>query len=189
MRGIKALVASLLALVSGALGAEPYVSARLGYASAEFALGAPYNGVVDDRSMLYGVTVGFAFERRWSIEAGFDGYEGFDGFATPCVEGASCPTLIRAVDDNDLNLFHFALAPRVDVGNWRLFGKVGYYHGRIDTHVGLPDDDFTENGLLLGAGVRWTFSSPWSVSFEANRFDDKIYQLALGLGWGFRGPD
>jgi hypothetical protein len=187
-----ARISAVLALiaVSAVAHAQPYASARLGYANAEFALGAPYNGVIDDRSMLYGFTAGFGFGRRWAIEAGFDGYEGFDGYATPCVAGTSCPVLIQAVDDNDLSLFHLAFAPHVDLGKMRLFGKFGYYHGRIDTHIGLPDSDFTENGVLLGAGLRWHLREPWSMSLEATRFDDHVHQLTIGFGWGLgRPPD
>jgi len=181
------LAALVLMAISAIADAQPYATGRLGYASAEFTLDDPYNGVVDDRSMQYGLTAGFNFGLRWAIEAGFDGYEGFDGYATPCIDGTSCPTLIQAVDDNDLRLFHLALAPHVTVGKAILFGKFGYYHGRIDTHIGLPDSDFTENGVVLGAGLRWYLSEPWSFSLEGTRFDDHVYQIGIGFGWNLGG--
>jgi opacity protein-like surface antigen len=190
MTFIRFTAALAMLAIPALANAQLYASGRLGYASAKFALDAPYNGVIDDRSMQYGVTAGFAFGRRWAIEAGYDGYEGFDGFATPCVDGATCPILIQAVDDNDLKLLHLALAPRFTVGKALLYGKFGYYQGRIKTHVGLPNSDFTENGLMLGAGLRWHLSDPWSVSLEATRFDDHVHQISVGFGWGLgRPPD
>jgi hypothetical protein len=36
-------------------------------------------------------------------------------------------------------------------------------------------------------GVRWYFSTPWSVALEAERFDDNVSQLSIGVGWGFGG--
>jgi opacity protein-like surface antigen len=181
------LIAGVLSGVSATTAfAQPYVSGELGYASAQFALDAPYNGVVDDRSMMYGINLGFGFARRWALEAGLHGCEGFDGRATPCIDGAVCPLVVQHVDDNNVTVYHLAMVPRVNVGNVRLFGKAGYYHARIDTDIGLPDDRFKENGLLLGAGVRWYFSEPWSVSLEATRYDDNIYQLGVGVGWGIK---
>jgi hypothetical protein len=180
------LMTLVLSGVSATALSQPYVSGQLGYASAQLGLDEPYNGVVDDRSIMYGVNVGLGFARRWAIEGGIDGYEGFDGRATPCGAGAACPLVVQHVDDNDLALYHLAIVPRVNVGNVRLFSKAGYYHAHLDTHVGIPDDSFTEDGILLGAGVRWYFSESWSMSLEATRFDDKVYQLGIGLGWGFR---
>lgn len=171
---------------AGAASAQPYVSANLGYASADFALGSPYNGIVDDRSVSYGVDIGLGFGRRWAIEAGVNGYGGFDGRATPCLAGAVCPLLIAPVSDNDITTYKLSLVPRINVGEVRLFGRIGYYRAKIDTEIDLPGNDFTENGLLLGAGVRWYFREPWSVSLEANRFDSNLYQITVGVGWGFR---
>lgn len=40
----------------------------------------------------------------------------------------------------------------------------------------------------MSAGIRavasWYVSEPWSVSLEASRFDDHVYQIGVGFGWG-----
>lgn len=164
--------------------AQPYFTAQLGYGSADLSLGEPYNGVVDDRSIMGGVTGGVGFGRRWAIEGGVTIFGGFDGRATPCPSGQLCTQVIEPIGDNDMTLYHVAFVPRVSIGDWRLYAKAGYYHAQIDTEIELANDDFTENGVLLGAGVRWYVSEPWSVSLEASRLDDHVYQLGVGIGWG-----
>ncbi len=175
-----------LSLLAGTCSAQPYASAHLGYANANMALGAPYNGVVDDRSLLFGVDVGFNLLRRWGVEFGIDTYRGFDGRATPCAVGAVCSPIQQSISDNDIRISRLAVVPKINIGPTRVFAKVGYYHARIDTPIDLPDSVFKKNGLLLGAGVRWYFRKPWSVSVEATRFDANLYQFDVGVGWGFR---
>src|SRR5882672_12806603 len=49
--------------------AQPYASVQLGYANADFPLGAPYNGVVDDSAPMLGIEAGIAFG-KWGAELG-----------------------------------------------------------------------------------------------------------------------
>jgi hypothetical protein len=51
----------------------------------------------------------------------------------------------------------------------------------------VPNGDSHPDGFLLGVGVRWYFGTPWSLALEAERFDDNVTQLSLGVGWGFGG--
>lgn len=182
--------AALCCVAPGLALAQPYASAQLGYASADLPLGAPFNGVLDDRSITYGFDVGFGFSDRWAVEFGMNGYGDFDGRGTPCLAGAACPLIVEDIGGNDLWLYRLALVPRFTVGPVRLFAKAGYYRANIDTDIDLPDRDFNDDGLMLGAGVRLYFSDPWHVSLEATRFDDNITQISIGVGWGVRfGPE
>lgn len=173
-------------LVPAAGFSQPYLSAMVGYASTNLTLDAPYNGVIDDYSAALGLDIGFSFGRRWAVEAGAVRYDSFAGRGTPCVEGDVCILVIRPIRGNDMTLYRAALVPRFGTGNLRLFGRLGYYRANIEANIDLPGSDFHEDGLLVGAGLRWYFADPWSVSFEASRFDDNVQQLALGFGWGLR---
>lgn len=179
------LILAACAVPSVALG-QPYVSAELGYANAEFPLGAPYNGVIDDRAATYGVDLGLGFGPLFGIELGVNRYGDFDGTATPCPAGGTCTLAIRGVSGNDMTTYQLALVPRFTIGDLRMFAKAGYYRAEIDTNIGLPDNDFSEDGLLVGIGVRWLFKDPWSVSLEATRFGDDVSQLTVGFGFGPR---
>jgi hypothetical protein len=184
MRTPLILLAALL-VPACALG-QPYVTAKIAYASAELPLGAPFNGTIDDNSAGVGVDVGFGFGRRWAVELGAARYGSFDGRGTPCVEGDVCILVIRPVSGNDLTVYKAALVPHFEIGDVQLFGRVGYYRANIDANIGLQGSDFDEDGLLAGVGLRWHFADPWSVSLEASRFDDNVRQLAVGFGWGLR---
>jgi len=165
---------------------QVYATAQVGYASADFNLGSPYNGVIDDRAMHVGAEVGIGLGRRMGIELGVNKYNSFAGRATPCAPGAVCTNAVIPTGSNDILLYSLALTPHIEVANVELFAEIGYYHAKIDTAIGLADGDFTDDGVLLGGGARWYFREPWSVSLEAMRFDDNIYQIAVGVGWGLR---
>jgi hypothetical protein len=104
---------------------------------------------------------------------------------TPCAAGDTCTDVVTEVTGNDITIFKAALAPRFNIGKVRLFGTFGYYQARIDTNLALPDSTSRDRGAVLGAGARWYFQNPWSVSLQATRFDDNLRQLMFGVGWGF----
>jgi hypothetical protein len=163
---------------------QPYASVQLGYARADFPLGPPYNGVVDDNAPMLGVEAGLAFG-KWGGEIGFHDYGSFDGFGTPCPDGGVCPPITQQISGNNQTLWKLALVRRFEIGQVRLFGKAGYYRANLKSNVSLSDSDFSPDGLMIGAGVRWYFSAPWSLSLEGERFDDNVSQISLGFGWGF----
>ena len=167
-------------------GAQVYIEAQVGYSSADFSLNEPFNGVVDDNSIAYGLNLGVGFAPRWAAEVSWRGYGNFDGLATPCAAGSVCTLAVNKVSGIDVNVVALSVVPRFEIGNVQAFAKAGWYRASIDTDIGLPDDDFRENGLVVGAGLRWYFDEPWSVSLEATRHDDNLYQITVGFGWGLR---
>jgi hypothetical protein len=177
---------AVLMSLSAVTHAQPYVSFGLGHAKAELPLDGPFNGIIDDREIMYGIDGGWSLNHRWAAEAGINRYGGFDGRGTPCTAGQVCPPVVREITSNDISVLKLAVVPRVNIGDVQVFGKGGVYRARIDANTGLPDSEFRETGVLLGAGLRWYFEEPWSISVEAERFDDKLYQLRLGIGWGLR---
>lgn len=72
-----------LSAAAGGAAADPCVTARLGYASADFSLGAPYNGEVDDEAPAWGVNLGYRFSDLLAVEAGAMRFGDLDGRATP----------------------------------------------------------------------------------------------------------
>lgn len=176
----------LVALLPRVAAAEPYVSAQLGFANAEWPRGSPVNGTIDDRGFGYGVDVGFGFGRRWGVEVGAYGYEDFDARGTPCAPGAICSGAVTEFGGNDVSIVKLALVPRFTIGEVRLFATMGYYRATIDVNVDAPDTKSRDDGAVLGLGARWYFADPWSVSIQATRFDDNLRQLMFGVGWGLR---
>jgi hypothetical protein len=186
-----ALTALLVAVPCSAYAADPslqpYASVTLGWAKANFSLGSPYNGSVDDGSLTYGLEAGLGFGDHWGGELALNRYNEFDGRANLCAPATVCaPTITdQPVDEW---LWHLAIVRRFTVGNFRFFGKAGYYHANINTSIPYEPSDFHENGLMLGIGTRWYFKSPWNVSIEGVRYDDNVTQFLVGVGWG-RGFD
>jgi outer membrane protein with beta-barrel domain len=171
-------IVSLLACPATAFS-QPYASANLGWARADFPLGEPFNGYADDRSVTYGLDLGIGFGERWAAQLGFNGYGDFDGRGSPCVAGTICTGVVSDQSIEQM-VYNASIVRRFTIKELRFFAKAGYYHAEIDTDVG----GFDEDGLVLGAGIRWYFDSPWSVSLEASRFDDNVSQFVVGFGWG-----
>jgi hypothetical protein len=182
------IVAALLLLAGPSIAAsQPYVSAELGYASAKWPLDAPLNGRIDDSSLGYGIDFGIGFGKRWAFEVGAYGYDSFDASGTPCADGAACLPVVTDVGGNDITIYKAALAPRFIVGKVRVFGTFGFYEAKIDTNLALPGASSHDSGAVLGAGARWYFRDPWSITVQAMRFDDNLRQLMFGVGWGLQG--
>lgn len=186
MRALWILAAGGLLAAAGLAEGQPYVSAQLGFANADWPRGAPLNGRVDDRALAYGIDFGVAFGRYWGIELGAYGYDDFDATGTPCVSGTVCPQIVTEFGGNDIRIVKAALAPRFEVGQVQLIATFGYYRATIDANLALPDARSHDRGAVLGVGARWYFSDPWSVSLQAVRFDSNLQQLMVGVGWGLR---
>lgn len=184
MRLFTIVATGLLLAAAQAAGAQPYVTAQVGLASTDWPVGAPLNGRIDDRAPGLGVDFGVGFGRRWAFELGAYGYGAFDARGTPCAGGAVCSAVVTEIGGNDITILKAALAPRFVIGKVRLFGTFGYYRATLDTNLDLPDAKSHDSGAVLGAGARWYFSDPWSVSVQATRFDDNLRQLMVGIGWG-----
>lgn len=189
MRILMMVVVGWLVATPRAGESQVYAVAQMGYANTDWPVGSPLNGRIDDRALGYGIDFGVGFGRRWAFELGAYGYGDFDARGTPCAGGASCSPVITEVSGNDITILKAALVPRFRVGDTWLFGTFGYYRATLDTNLDLPDAKSRENGALLGVGARWYFSSPWSVSVQAMRFDDNLQQLMIGVGWGVGGRE
>ncbi|HVJ28974.1 MAG TPA: hypothetical protein VNA66_01585 [Gammaproteobacteria bacterium] len=124
---MRALTIVAAALLCAAPQLAAYVSAQFGYASTDWARGAPLNGRIEDDAPGYGVDFGIGFGRRWAFELGAYGYGSFDASGTPCAAGASCPAVITDVAGNDITIFKAALAPtRFDDNLRQLMLGVGW---------------------------------------------------------------
>lgn len=179
-----ALLATLSALLPAAAFAQPYAVAQLGYASANFPLDEPFNGVLDDNAIVYGVDVGVGIGPRYAVEVGLDAYGSFDGRGTPCTAGSLCAPTVISVPNNDQTVYKLAGLMRFGVGNFRVYGKAGYYSAKIKTNIELPDATLHARGLLLAGGVRWNFENrPLTIGVEASRFDDNVSQVTMTFGW------
>jgi hypothetical protein len=174
----------IVAAVSPAAAfAQPYFSANLGWASGDFPIDSPFNGFVDDSAPTYGIDFGMGFGDRWAVEAGVNGYGNVTGRAAPCADGMVCAPVVTE-ESVDQTIYEAGLVRRFSVRNLGLYAKAGYYRANIDTDIPFEESDFSENGLMLGVGLRWYFDAPWSVSLDATRFDDNVSQVSVGFGWG-----
>ena len=85
----------------GAAFSQPYFSANIGWASADFPIEAPFNGFVDDAAPSYGIDFGMGFG-DWASRGGINGYGNVDGRAAACAIGTVCvPVGHRGIREPD----------------------------------------------------------------------------------------
>lgn len=168
----------------GSAAADPYYAkARVGTASSDFSLEEPYNGDVNDEAAMYGIDFGYRISDLLAVEVGASWYGDFSGQGSPCRKGQICILLLRTINGNEINVYHASLVPGIDRGRLRLFAEAGLYRAEIDTNTVFPNDEFTRNGWLLGAGARWRFNERWSVSLQASALEDNMEQIGVAVGW------
>jgi hypothetical protein len=122
------LLAALLVLSAPTIGhAQFYVSAETGYAAAEFSLGEPYNGIIDDGSLAFGANVGYGVHENLAIQATWHGYTSFGGRAAPCPPDEACPPPVEQVptSGNSINMWTLAAVPRITIGGAEEFEFFG----------------------------------------------------------------
>ena len=147
----KTLLAASALLAAAALGTSAHAQVGPQYGTGAPDTGAYINAGVDTLGFeSYGISgkIGYNFGRYFGVEGQLgtgliDGSEDVDGFEV----------------DEGYDLFGGAFAvgrvpvtPELD-----LFGRVGYYGGKITAEVGDLDAELDVDGLAFGGGVQFNF--------------------------------
>jgi len=201
---------AILCLVSGASMAVSlpavadsnwYAGVGIGKAEADVSdssvsqrlLGAAATGItssVDDGDTAYKVTVGYNYNKYFSVEGGYINFGNFDIDAS----GSDLGQPIVGSFDADTDGFSIAAVGKWPIANqFSLIGKVGAYYWNSDVDVnvvqsGVPvatasvDDDGTD--FFYGVGAQYDFNK-FSVRAEYEIYNDiieedyKVYTLNL----------
>ncbi len=187
------LCAVLLAVLPATAHANPfYLVGKLGNTDTDAELGDSLRQIFagDDTSSAVGL--GIRFGRRIAIQAEYLDLGAVPGGAFACgPPPGACPLALAAPAEADSKaisvtlLHHLGLSRRLS-----LYGKLGFVSW--DTDVSVLDeagkrfiDDFNDEELVYGAGLRFELPGPIDLFGEYERIGDLFDSVSLGATLGF----
>lgn len=137
---------------------------------------------------------GISFEDNpfgWRLVAGFDLTDTFAIEGAYVNSGEAEDDIMGADVEAELTAFTVSAIALIPVSDsTTLFGKLGLYTGESEVSAfGLTEDD-DEDGLTIGAGVRFQTSDRLTLRADFDWFDtdlDSLWSIGVGFHVGFGG--
>lgn len=165
----KIAAAAALALLSGAALAQTPAPIYFG---ADF--GSTKLDGLDGREDSYGIFAGYQFTPMLAVEGGFRRLAAFDA----SVSGNRADVTI---DQTAVSLVGTLPLKR----GFTVFGRLGYNDLRHKASVGNAAVDANEDGLLVGIGLGYRFTSAVSGRIEVQRPSSDISNVSAALAFAF----
>jgi len=140
---------------------------------------------------------GISFEdHSWSsrLLAGYDFSDNFGIEGSYINSGEAEGVVFGENVQVELSAFTLSIVGLLPVNdNSQLFGKVGYYNGKVEAtvqdqlrhpHSVTLDED--EDGMIVGVGVRWSVNDTFVVRGEFDRLTDTDLDALWSVGVGFQ---
>ena len=188
MRRFQLTALLLLTVVSAspALAENPiFLTGKLGNTSFDADPGSDIQQIFDgdDNSWTFGL--GLRFGDYLVFQAEYHDFGSVPGLGAPCpVDTPDCLTIPIEADSSAVSvsfLPHWPLSERVF-----LFGKIGFVSWESDISAALDSgseflEDFDDEELLYGAGVRVMLPGPFAAFAEFEKISDTFETIALGV--------
>ena len=183
-------VALLLAAPTDARAFGFYMTGSLGEAAADSSFGDSFQRVIDGEDSSWSAGFGLQLNRYIDFQLEYHDLGEVPGFAGPCPAGAGClaPVSPIVIDSTALSL---SVLPTIEVTERiKLFAKLGVVTREssvsdlVDRAESLADD-FDDEELLYGAGVRVRLVGPLGAFVQYQRFGDAFDEVAVGATLGY----
>jgi hypothetical protein len=167
-----------------------YVSFKLGTTDVDASFGDAFDQVVEGDDDSETLEVGFRFSRYWAIQGGYHDFGKVPGFGEPCTEDAEVCIPVLVPIEAETKAYSLAIVPQLPLGKrLSIFGKLGAI--ALETEVRDADDtvdffeDFDEEDLLWGAGLRLQLFGPIQIFYEYEGIGEDFETQAFGATWQF----
>lgn len=186
-------VSVLLHAAAPAADALPlFVSGKLGNAALDASFGDRFQQVLDGDDDSWAFGVGYRLGKRWVFMAEYHDLGDVPGIGAPCPQDAEgCAAIVVPVEaDSEAT----TLSAQANFPLFRqrllLFAKAGVVSwsssvSQAAEQAGGLIDDFDDEGLLLGAGLRVNLPGPIDVFAEVERLTDDFELVQMGVTFGF----
>ncbi len=187
-----ALLTLVLAALASAAAANPfYFTGKLGNTSLDADLGRNFRQVLDGDDNSWSLGLGFRLGKYMAFQAEYHDFGKVPGFGSPCPDAPEPCIEIAIPVEADSSAVSVSFLPHLPLSK-RLFvyGKLGFVSWESDVSEALGAgsrfvDDFTDEDLLYGAGVRFTLPGPFAAFAEYERISDLFDTVSLGASFGF----
>jgi hypothetical protein len=190
-----AVLAALVLALAGAPAARAhdtgfYASIKLGTTDVDADFGDAFDKIADGDDDSQTIEVGFRWSRFFAIQGGYHEFGEVPGFGAPCADDDDVCIPVEVPLDIETEAWSLALVPQLPLGNrLSVFVKVGAI--ALDTEVRDESDlsdfveDFSEEDLLWGAGIRLKLFGPIQIFYEYEGVGEDFETQAFGATWQF----
>jgi hypothetical protein len=188
MKRLKPLILIALALTvapSSAALADGlfYLTGKIGTTSVDADIEESFNLILDGEDEGAALGLGFRFGNHLAFELAYHDFGSVPGFASACSR-CLAPT---APLEGDTTAISLAVLPHLPVTeNFFVYGKLGIISWETSLSR-LEDtlDDYTDEDLVYGIGLRYLIPGPLGVFAEFEQFADSFETVSLGATLGF----
>ena len=169
-----------------------YLDAKIGNASLDASFGDRFEQVLDGDDDTWAAGLGYRFGQYLAFELQYHDLGSVPGLGSQCPQEAeTCTALVVPIEADSSATTLTAQA------NWPIAGKRFYLYGKLGVVSWSSDvsavfdgasdlvDDFDDEDLVLGAGLRVNFIGPFDGFAEIERLGDAFDLVNVGVTIGF----
>lgn len=187
------LTITLLAAAAPAAEALPlFLSGKIGNASLDASFGDRFSQVLDGEDDAWAVGLGYRLGKRWVVMAEYHDLGNVPGLGSPCPQDVeACAAVVVPIEaDSEAT----TLSAQVNFPVFRqrllLYAKAGVVAWSSDVSQTLEAanelvEDFDDEGLLLGVGLRVNLLGPIDFFGEIEQLADDFELVHVGVTFGF----
>jgi hypothetical protein len=183
---------AMAGMASPALAENPiYLVGKLGSTTMDTDLGNTFRQVIDGDDDSWAFGVGLRLGDHLAFQAEYQDFGSVPGVGSPCADNADACIEILVPVQADSTAISVSVLPHLPLTE-RLFvyGKLGFVSWESDVSDVRETgnrfiDDFKDEDLVYGAGVRLVLPGPFGAFAEYERIADLFDTVSVGATFGF----
>ena len=188
-----ALLASFVATTASpaAAGGLFYLIGKLGSTSLSEQFGDSFSQAVDGDDNSFGLGAGVHLGQYFALQVEYHDYGSVPGLGSPCSDAADVCIEILVPVAAESRALSVAVLPQFPLTDrFTVYGKAGIVAWESEVtdvfgDVGRVIDEYREEDLIYGLGLRLLLPGPFDFFTEYERTGDAIDTLAVGITVGY----
>ncbi len=183
---------ALASLASPAHAENPiYLAGKLGSTTMDTGFGDTFRQVVDGDDNSWAFGVGLRLGDYLVFQAEYQDFGSVPGAGSPCSDDAEVCIDVVVPVEADSTAISVAVLPHLPLTDrFFVYGKLGFVSWESDVSEVRETgnrfiNDFKDEDLVYGAGVRLVLPGPFGAFAEYERIADLFDTVALGATFGF----
>jgi hypothetical protein len=168
-----------------------YISLKYGTTDVEADFGDAFDQVIDGDDDSQTIEAGYRWSRFFAVQVGYHDFGDIPGIGTPCDEDDEVCIPVEVPIESESTAWSLSLVPQLPLGKrFSVFGKVGIVAVETEINdvidaVDFLEDDFSEDDVIWGAGLRLQVIGPLQIFYEYEGIADNYETQSFGATWQF----
>ncbi len=183
---------TLTVLAPAAFAGNPfYLVGKLGDTSLDVDFGRSFQQIIDGNDNSWSVGVGFKLGKYFAFQGEYYDFGAASGSGSPCDDSTDGCIESQVPLEADSTAVSVTVLPQLPLSErFSLYGKLGFVSWESDVSE-IQDagdrfiDDFDDEDIVFGGGLRYQLPGPLSVFGEYERISDTFETFSLGATLGF----